>query len=731
MKKSSLPLRPCALLVAWLMAGAAQAQVSFSGDSTPTGNMGMSYSAADVTVGNTRPGTLEVAAGATLSTTGLVNLAMVWDIAGTANVSGNSRWNAKDLVVGKMGRGFLNITNGSQATSATAVISEGPMSAGVVTVDGANSTWTLPANAASSLVLAKNAGAGSIVVSNGGAVNNGQTVSASLDNGGSSSSIQISGNNSSMTSLACYLGEAGDSNIRVDQGGLMECKDASRLTFGAITVADADSLLLIGAGLDIGASDKMPVSQTNLSVTEGGRVVVKDEIRLPFVTNAADQNTWASIFVLGAVPGTIDAKGILFGANASGSISFYHTDNSGNYQFPTPVSGPGTVNVMPYAGSEIGFTTMTGNNTYSGKTNVEAGTLRAGADTGLSANSDFVVASGATLDTNTFNARINSLENSGTVTMAAGGTTGSLTVAQNYSSNGGKLVLNTRLGDSNSPTEKLVVGGDTSGDTILDITNLGGTGAPSTGNGILVVEVAGASNGTFRLPAPGYLQAGTYRYDLVKTGNNWYLVSEARAESAPAVGVVCTPAELSDAAAETATCKVTLSAALTTDLGVNLTLPATSGRYTTTCTSPIVIAANATEASCTITSVPNNTANDGDVTATLAIAPPTVADAYTVNGPAAQVLIKDKDKTGGDNGGGDNGGGNGGGDNGGGTGGGDNGGGGGGDNGGGTAVPHKVPTMGAVGLMAMASVLGLLGVRRTRQSGTPQSGTRRTPGTSA
>ncbi len=48
-------------------------------------------------------------------------------------------------------------------------------------------------------------------------------------------------------------------------------------------------------------------------------------------------------------------------------------------------------------------------------------------------------------------------------------------------------------------------------------------------------------------------------------------------------------------------------------------------------------------------------------------------------------------------------------------GGGDNGGG---DNGGG-AVPHKVPTMGAAGLMAMASILSLLGLRRVRKDRTP------------
>lgn len=91
------------------------------------------------------------------------------------------------------------------------------------------------------------------------------------------------------------------------------------------------------------------------------------------------------------------------------------------------------------------------------------------------------------------------------------------------------------LGGNNSPTQKLLVGANSHGTTTLHIRNVGGTGAQTTGNGILVVQVGWESNGQFTLPAPGYIQAGAYRYTLHKVGRNWYLQSApANAKAAAA-----------------------------------------------------------------------------------------------------------------------------------------------------------------------------------------------------
>jgi fibronectin-binding autotransporter adhesin len=69
----------------------------------------------------------------------------------------------------------------------------------------------------------------------------------------------------------------------------------------------------------------------------------------------------------------------------------------------------------------------------------------------------------------------------------------------------------------------LIVGGSTSGSSTLRVTNVGGAGAPTV-EGIKVVDVAGASNGTFALLG-GYVfhgqQAvvgGAYAYTLQQNG---------------------------------------------------------------------------------------------------------------------------------------------------------------------------------------------------------------------
>ncbi len=49
-----------------------------------------------------------------------------------------------------------------------------------------------------------------------------------------------------------------------------------------------------------------------------------------------------------------------------------------------------------------------------------------------------------------------------------------LTIAGNYTGNDGHLYLNTQLGDDSSPTDKLIVTGDTAGSTTLHITNVNG-----------------------------------------------------------------------------------------------------------------------------------------------------------------------------------------------------------------------------------------------------------------
>lgn len=146
-----------------------------------------------------------------------------------------------------------------------------------------------------------------------------------------------------------------------------------------------------------------------------------------------------------------------------------------------------------------------------------------------------------------------SLNNVGTVAFEAPQNgAGFKTLTVNDYVGGGTLVVNTRLGDDTSPTDKLVIdGGTTSGTTALRIVNAGGAGA-LTQSGIRVVETANGGTTTidaFKLDAgsTGYrssartLALNGYEYSLVRGGNggaapDWYLTSDySRTPPDPAV----------------------------------------------------------------------------------------------------------------------------------------------------------------------------------------------------
>ncbi|WP_447892950.1 autotransporter outer membrane beta-barrel domain-containing protein [Pseudomonas marginalis] len=198
-----------------------------------------------------------------------------------------------------------------------------------------------------------------------------------------------------------------------------------------------------------------------------------------------------------------------------------------------------------------GVLTLTGANTYTGATDVAQGTLKAGAVNTFSAVSAHSVAGGATLDLAGFNQSVASLNNNGTVSLvgATPGTT--LTVNGQYTGNDGTLRLGTLL-NATGPSDRLILNGPTasaSGHTNVEITNLGGLGALTTGDGIEVISARNGATTTAQTTKDafsllgGRVDAGAYEYrlfagDAAGAGENWYLRS--RSES----GVISYRAEV-------------------------------------------------------------------------------------------------------------------------------------------------------------------------------------------
>jgi len=180
-------------------------------------------------------------------------------------------------------------------------------------------------------------------------------------------------------------------------------------------------------------------------------------------------------------------------------------------------------------------TTLTATNTYTGTTMIFGGMLRAGVAGAFSAGSDFIVGNSGSLDANGLSQTIASLSNSGTVVIGSNGSAGAvgatLTVTGNYTGNDGILMLRTMLGDSSSVSDILAINnGTVSGKTQVMVTNAGGLGASTMGDGILIVETNSAtiaSSAGFWAPTNS-IQAGLYAYNVVRGTNspdNWYLTS--------------------------------------------------------------------------------------------------------------------------------------------------------------------------------------------------------------
>ena len=132
----------------------------------------------------------------------------------------------------------------------------------------------------------------------------------------------------------------------------------------------------------------------------------------------------------------------------------------------------------------------------------------------------------------TGDSKLNRLDNSGSIYVGGAlGTT--VTVNDTYTSNGGLLSLKTQLGNDASPTDKLVAGKVVlgSGATRLEVNNVNGLGALTTGDGIEVVHVNDASASAAGAFALGNrVAAGAYEYTLQQNGlagsdGNWYLRS--------------------------------------------------------------------------------------------------------------------------------------------------------------------------------------------------------------
>ncbi|MBO1041272.1 autotransporter outer membrane beta-barrel domain-containing protein [Brucella pituitosa] len=270
------------------------------------------------------------------------------------------------------------------------------------------------------------------------------------------------------------------------------------------------------------------VKKGTLTINNGGEVIVAGgagTIELAKTTGSEGAiNIGGAAGQAAEKAGALSAGKIQFGAG-SGTLNFNHIEN--NYDFGIALEGNGTVSQI---GS--GKTTLTTDQTaFTGQTRVQSGILAV--DHKLGGTMD--VSGGRLQGIGTIGDTVLS---KGGVIAAGNASLGTLTIDGDYTGNGGLLEIETVLGDDTSATDKLVITGNSSGDTDVKLINRDGLGA-QTDKGIKIIEVGGQSDGTFALVSDYTTKdgkkvviGGAYAYELLKNAKSdpadgdWYLVSE-------------------------------------------------------------------------------------------------------------------------------------------------------------------------------------------------------------
>ncbi|MGM4886631.1 autotransporter family protein [Tardiphaga sp. 604_B6_N1_1] len=504
-----------------LSAGSAAAQVNWTGSTNNDWMVGSNWQGGAVPVG------VAVNIGATSPNP---------TVLGVGGAAAGTTGNISVGVIG--GTGNLTIQNGSTLTStgANVRLGQGGGSNGIVTVTGPGSQWLVTNG---QLVLGF-LGSGTLNIENGAKVSVSAAFNTRVGGGtGSSGMLNINGGSTLETNVLTGSG-VGASQVNFDNG-ILQAR-ANQATF--ITGFSGTELSILAGGLTIdtgaftvgtdaasaltgvGGLTKIGIGTLNLAAsnTYAGQTVIQAGTLA--LTGAGDISSSSRV----VANGTFDVTGItaastniqsLAGSGAVALGAKNLTITNANDLFSGIISGTGGLTVSG------GKQTLSGVNTYTGGTTVSGGTLSVN---GSVCGAMTVLAGGTLQGTGTV------CDTSNAGILAPGNSIGTLTVAGNYTGNGGTLQIESVLGGDASPTDRLVVTGNTAGSTNVRVINLGGGGA-QTVEGIKIVDVGGASNGAFSLLGDYVIQGqqavvgGAYAYTLQKNGvstptdGDWYLRS--------------------------------------------------------------------------------------------------------------------------------------------------------------------------------------------------------------
>ena len=306
-----------------------------------------------------------------------VGKAIINGAGSTWNNSGSVSIGGSPLGAGP-GTGIMTVSSGGRVTSASATIGLQSAAVGTATVSGANSTWTNTND-----IIVGQAGSGTMEISGGGKVSDFRTHIGL--NGGSSGSVVVRDPGSSLTGGGSFfIGEGGIGSLQVLNGGFASTAGQSYLGFdttalGTALVSGAGSTWNTAVGLYIGGSGAAPggIFGSSLRVENGG-VVNAGAITLYNTGTLELVNNTTMTGPLTSLGGLIRTSGNTALANniTLGAGGLYVVNLGANSTFSGAITGSSGLTKSGISGfTGLGTLTLTGANTYSGPTMVNAGTL--------------------------------------------------------------------------------------------------------------------------------------------------------------------------------------------------------------------------------------------------------------------------------------------------------------------------------------------------------------------
>ena len=366
--------------------------------------------------------------------------------------------------VGVFGPGALTISNGGVLNSQGGAEVDSFFGPSTVDVTGPGSQWNI-GGFGLSVGGGTTGGIGRLTIADGGVVNT--NVAFIGDNVDGSSFVLVTGTGSRLTAtVGLSIGDGGCGcgplvgTLAIADGGVVEAADTRILTGSTLRLGTGGlgGTLITPAILNDGAivanfTDGVTLAADisgtgTLSKAGIGTLILTGNNSYAggtTITGGFINFNSANSFGTGTI--TIDGGGLQWATGNSADISSQlaafgaggatFDTNGNNVTLASALSGSGGLTK-----TGAGTLTLAGSSNYSGATNVNVGTLQAGAANAFSATSAFTVAAGATLGLNNFNQTIGSLAGDGNVTLGSatlttGGDNTSTTFAGGISGTGG------------------------------------------------------------------------------------------------------------------------------------------------------------------------------------------------------------------------------------------------------------------------------------------------------